>query len=379
MELEEDYTNGPRIASSWEVAPDGSSITYHLKPWLWEDGLPLTAQDVANSLELFQNSEVGSPRARTYEPIREVVAIDDSTLIYYFSHLVADPLASTAHAILPLHLVRNLDPANVMNWPLNQKPLSSGPFKLESYSPDQSVVLVRNELYPGIQARLDRVVFRFVRDPSARVLGLLAGDLDFVTNVSPLNLSRLEKESSVRLIQYGGRRLHYLVWNCADPRLADAQTRRALDLALDRQRLIDSLLLGYGDLATTIINPECWNFDSSLQSPVRDPHAARELLEAAGWFDHDRDGCLERNGQSLEFEILTRGSDPVRREGAVILKENLEEIGARVSIVPMEMAVEMGRLRKGEFEAYFGVLLTNLYGDPSSIISTEGWERWNWG
>jgi len=129
-EMGEDLEFYPRIASGWDLAPDHLSITYHLKPWVWSDGQPLTARDVVSSFDLLRDERVASPLRGFHSVVRSVTALDSATVRYVFSQPIPDPVVRSIHALLPAHLTEGLDPSAVRSWPLNHQPLSSGDFRL---------------------------------------------------------------------------------------------------------------------------------------------------------------------------------------------------------------------------------------------------------
>lgn len=363
-DMDENLAYAPRIARAWEVSPDGLAITYHLRPWRWSDGQPLGARDVVLSLALFKDERVASPRRSLYRDVLGAVAIDDSTVRYDLARALPDPVQATWHHVLPWHVVHALDPAAVAAWPLNRAPLSSGEFRLGTWTPNREIVLVRNEAYPGRPARLDRVVFRIVPEEATRLLMLETGEIDVADQVPPGAAARLTARADLRLVSSGGRRIYHLQWNCRNPALRDAATRRALSLALDRGRLISSVLGGYAAAAASPIPPILWNHHRDLAAPACDPAGAKRLLAAAGWADTDGDGVLDREGRPLRLEILTRSGDPVREQGVAILRENLGAVGVAVDVRVMENVAGQERVREGLFDAYFGMANANLYGNP---------------
>lgn len=371
------YVSG--IARAWDVAPDGLSITYHLRPWRWSDGVPLTARDVAFSLGLFKDERVASARRSLYADVVRAVALDDSTVRYDLARPVPDPVQVTWHQLLPQHLLGGLDPATVAGWPVNRRPLSSGEFVLESWTPGRELVLARNPRYPGRPALLDRAIFRIVPEEATRLLMLETGEVDVVDGVSPAAAGRLEARGDLRLVATGGRRIYYLQWNCRNPALADAATRRALSLAIDRGRMVASLLGGFGKPAASPIPPALWNHHADLAAPACDPAAARALLGEAGWRDTDGDGVLERDGRELRFEILSRSGDPVREQGVVILRDNLAAVGAAVEVRLMEHVAGLARVREGLFDSYFGLLNANLHGNPAPYVRSTAVAEFNHG
>ncbi len=376
-EMGDDLAYHPRIADSWEVSPNGRAVTYFLRPWRWSDGQPLTALDVVSSFNLFKNPAVASPRRGSFRDVLSVVALDSGTVRYELARPVPNPIQITWHHILPEHLIRNLDPENVRGWALNHEPLSSGEFVLENWAHNQSLSLVRNDSYPGTAALLDRVVFRVLPEESARLVALESGEVDLVDDVPPHALRRLEESGNVRITANGGRRFYYLQWNFANPLFAGADIRKALSLAIDRERMVETLLLGYGSPAKGPIPPAIWNHHKSLAPDPFDPVMARRMLEAAGWRDSNGDGVVEKDGVDFRFEILTKQGDPVRESGSVILRENLKDIGVEVTILAMELAAGLDRLRSGRFDSYFGRLNANLFGDPSGYVKSTAVEEFN--
>ena len=377
--MDDDLNYVPRIAKGWEVATDGLSITYFLNRWVWADGRPLTAYDVVRSLELFLDPEVASPRRGRLREISGAVAVDSLTVRYEFSRPQSEPLDRSWHHILPLHLVGHLDPAEVASWPINSQPMASGEFQLERWERSRSLSLVRNPLFPGTAARLDRVVFSILPEANTRLVALETGDVDLVDSLDPDAAQRLEKTGRFSITSVGGRRFYYLGWNFQRPMFADIETRQALSLAIDRQLMIASLLKGYGEPATTPVAPVLWNHNGELKAPAYDPAEARRLLAQAGWTDSDGNGVLERDGEEFEFEIITKQGDPVRENGAVILRANLADVGVKVSLRVMEQAASIDQVKAGRFDAYFGLLRANLFGNPAGYVHSESVDQFNFG
>lgn len=369
----------PRIAASYDIPVDRRSVTYHLRPWRWADGVPLTAYDFAASFALFVDPVVASPRRGMLREVETAVALDSTTVRYTFKRPQAEPLARSWHHVLPQHLIGGLDPANVASWPLNARPLASGPFQLAAWEHNRSLTLERNPNYPGQPANLKRVVFRILPEAGTRLVALETGEVDLVDGINPDSAQRLQAGGGVRVVATSGRRFYFLSWNVRNPIFADALTRQALGYAINRPLMVDTLLKGYGAPAVGPIPPVMWNHNRGMSPVPHDAQRARALLAEAGWTDRDGDGVLERDGHRFEFELIAKQGDPIRENGAVILRSNLAEVGVKVDLRVMEHAAGLAQVRAGRYDAYFGLQNANLFGDPSGYLRSDATDQFNFG
>lgn len=378
-EMGEDLQWFPEIARGWDVAPDSLSITYYLQPWFWEDGHPLTSEDVRLSCELLRDPRVGSPRADILRPIKRVLALDPATIRYEFYAPQAQPLQTTVHSILPAHRIGELDVRAIAAWPMNRQPLASGPFRLESWQPGRQLVLAPNPRYAGPQPRLQRAVLRILPDEAARIMALEAGEVDLVYDVPARAVQRLAGVQNLRIVEIQSRVFGFLMWNVRRPALRDARVRRALSLALDRQRFVDDLLGGYAVPAASYLPPVLWNHHRDLESDPYAPDSARAILGEAGWAVDDRDGVRSKDGERLQLDVIYRGGDAVRESAAALVRQNLGAVGARVALRAMELGTALEFLKAGRFDAYLGEYQANLYADPSPLVLSGATDRFNFG
>lgn len=380
VEMGEDLLYHPLLADSVAVADDRLTVEVTLKPWNWSDGTPLTARDIVSTWRLFVDPAVASPRAGgRIANIAGIEVLGPRRLRYAFVEPRADVVATLGHFILPSAATDTLDPGAVRSWPLNESPPSCGRFVLSRWLRDRELVLARNEAYPGRPPLLDRVVFRVLPDQTARLLALETGEVDFVEDIPPRAAKRLEDSGEIVVHRVPGRLVCDITWNQEREVFRDRRVRRALSLAIDRSLFVDGLLDGGARPAAGPIPPASWAFHDGLAADPHDPQRARELLDAAGWIDTDGDGVRDRDGAMLRFTLLTRRGAPVREAGAVIVRENLAEVGVEVETRVLELASAIDMVRAGRFDAYLGLFSARLSPDPWARFGSDAGDRFNYG
>lgn len=380
MEMEEDYVYRPRVARSLTFAPDSLSVSVHLRPWSWSDGTPLTSADVAATFDALVDPRVGNPRAGgRISNVSAVEVVDDSTLVYRFHRRRADQTATLGHALLPATILQAGDPAEVRSWPMNQAPPSNGMFVLDEWERGSHLLLRRNDAYPGRRPHLGGLLIRPIPDETARLVELETGGVDFVSDVAPHQAARLAALDGVEVATTSGRLVGMVYWNHEREMFADRRVRKAMSLAVDRSVFIDGLLSGFGSPAAGPLPPVLWAYDPAVAADPFDPAAARRLLDEAGWRDLDGDGVRERSGEPLAFTMVTRKGDPVRENGIVVLRRQLAEVGVDVTVRVMEFSTVIDRVKNGDFDAYLGVFSARLSVDPSGLLGSDAFDRWNYG
>lgn len=322
----------PRLAASYEWSEDRKILTFHLRDDVyWSDGVPVTAEDVRWTWQAQVHPEVAWLSSFMKASIRDVEVVDEKTVRFHFDRVYASQLMDANEGvILPKHAWGELpfsDWRRRSEWFLDNL-VVSGPFTLESWKPQQEIVLRRNESYYESELpRLDRVVFRIVPDPASRLTQVLADTVDFVEGLSPTDAPRIRAAPHLELISYWHRQYTALVWNTARPLFADPEVRRALTLAIDRQGIVEAIWGEYARVGLTPIPAAVWAHNRSLEPWPYDPQEARRILAAKGWEDRNGDGILDRDGLPFSFELLTHQGNQQRIDTAVMIQEQLKRIG----------------------------------------------------
>ncbi len=380
MEMGEDFEYFPRVARTVAFSSDSLEVTVALREWHWSDGTLLTSTDVVCSYELFMDKRIASPRAGgRLANVRRVEAVAADTVKYYFHKRRADQIATLGHYLLQAAKVADLDPATVTSWDMNESPSSNGMFRITEWEHDHHLILERNHHYNGPAPLLDRLLLRIIPDELTRFVELETGGVDVMTSVPPHLARRLADRDDFGVARTAGRLTGMVYWNHESPLFQQREVRRALSLAMDRTAIVDGLLGGFGQVAAGPLPPVVWAYDSSVAPDQHDPDQARDLLERAGWVDGDGDGVRERDGVPFRFTMITRKGDPVRENVIVLLRQNLQAVGVEMTIRILEFATAIDQVHDGHFDAYLGVFSARLSVDPSDLLGSDSFDRYNYG
>lgn len=353
------------LAQSWTVSPDQRTITFRLKPGMqWADGQPLTSNDVLFTWKLVTDDHTRTPYGADYKLVVQAEAPDPLTFRVTYGQPYAPALDSWAGLqILPEHILKGQD---INTTAFARHPIGSNYYQLAEWKDGERIVLTRNARATQGQARIDKLVSRFIPDPASQFLELMADNIDTMS-LSPIQYARIfparpDLTKKIGLYKELGNAFTYLGFNLKHKPFDDKRVRQAINYAIDKQELIDGVLLGQGEPVSSPYKPGTRWSNPNLRPYPYDPAKARALLREAGYEDHDGDGILDRDGKPLAFEILTN-QNKQREMSAVLIQRRLKEIGIAVNIRVLEWASFIGRfIKTGEFDAV--VLGWSLSLDP---------------
>jgi peptide/nickel transport system substrate-binding protein len=366
VQYDENLDVRPYLAESWELLDD-TAVVFNLRNDVrWHDGQPVTAHDVEFTFNMAKNPETASIIGSSF--VGEVASarvIDDYTIAFSFVRPHAQALESFWWAPAPRHLLENIAPAELRNAPYNRQPVGSGPFRFHSWRANEQLALVRNDDFPdglGGPAATDRIVFRVIPEAATLLTELLTGGIHVDIPLQPEQARQVRDNADTELHSFPGRTVWYLGWNNARPPFDDPRVRRALAHAINRQEIIDALLYGEGQLATSTIPP--WHEAHPRIEPLsHDPQLAGRMLDEAGW-TAGPDGIRQRDGQRLAFTLLS-SDDALRRSVVEVLQSQLRRAGADVQIQIMEFQTMLQNHRNRQFDA----VVTNWVLDNFQLAS----------
>ena len=347
----------PYYARSWSWDPRRVSLTMQLERNLaWHDGVPSTARDVAFTLLRARDPAGGFARAADLAALDTVLALSDTQVVLRFRTPQRDVPALLAELpIVPAHKLATVPPGEMRRAPFGLAPLGNGPFRFVDRVPGQRWTFERNPAFPasmGGPPRIRQLVVAVVDEATTKFAGLAAGDLDFA-GIAPTMAHLAERDPAIDVVSYPVLFSNALILNTHRPPFDDARVRRAIDLSIDRQRIIDAALAGYATPAGGPAPPE--NPYALPATPLRDHARADSLLDAAG-YRRAADGS-----RALRLELLTVGSGDNAVEQLV--QADLAERGIRLGIRQLELAAFLARARAPRKE--FDLLITGIPGDLS--------------
>ncbi|MFN2531000.1 MAG: ABC transporter substrate-binding protein [Pyrinomonadaceae bacterium] len=350
------------LATDIKRSDDGLSYTFTLHDGVkFHDGKPLTAADVKYTLDLVFSSDFAKS-ASFYETTPAAPspgAVPPAKHSYIKS--VEAPNANTVVVALIkpwVGLLSNLVPVAIIPKDSYQSqkdhPIGSGPFKFIRYDNSQQVVDLEGfsdywEGAPHIQS----VRVRVVSDMNALQAELRAGRVDMAplpTSLSPDAIKQLQQDPNLQVLQFSGSNLNLLTFNTAEPPLDNIKVRQAICYAIDRQSMIQNLLLGYAKIAHSILPEDSWAFTTG-QTYSYDPTQAKKLLDEAGLRDPDGDGPQPRFAKPIVYKVS--GSSVSGRNYAGVIQNYLKDVGVPVEIVTAEQNTVFDEVRRGHYQIFY--------------------------
>ncbi len=351
----------PMIARSWDLAPDGTSVTFHLRGGaLWHDGERVTSRDVA-----FTVAKVKDPKSQaqswapSFTDVRSVETPDNLTVVVHYAHPSADALEPWRVPLIPEHVAAK--DANFLDGEFARHPIGCGPFRFVSHDRGQSVVLQAFDRYWGGRPPIDHLIFKIVSAERTAYEALLMGDLD-VNGVTPdVWRESLSSKVASRLARFAYYRLNAwrVDWNQneATPFFKDQRVRRALVMALDRERFAATAAGGLARPGVSSYPPESSWSDPSVKALPYDLKETARLLDEAGWVQPAGRHIREKDGVPFGFTLLLySGSQEIADRFAAWMQQSWADVGIDVKVEKLGWETFKQRRRSHDFQAAMGSL-----------------------
>ncbi|UNC93035.1 ABC transporter substrate-binding protein [Candidatus Contubernalis alkaliaceticus] len=340
-----DGNDSPRLASDWEVSPDGLVYTLTLQPEAkWQDGQQLTADDVVFSYE-YQN-QFPPVNVADFSSINKVETVDDKTVKVELEQ--PDPFFlenMRSFTIIPKHIWEEVtDPYNFV---ASEAVVGTGPYRLTDYSKEHGTYrFEENESYWGSKPRVKAIELIPV---SEDIMAFEQGAVDRIS-ATPDILPKFENNPEYRVMQYETTWSYRLYFNMNQrPELADKTLRQALAYAIDRQELVDMVERGAAVPGNPgVLHPSNELYNAEVPQYTYNRQKAEELLDSLGYKDNNGDGIRENSvGEKLSFRLL---ADDGSVRIAELIKQQLALIGIEVNVQVTDNMTRDARFEEGDFE-----------------------------
>lgn len=334
--LDENLNVTPWLVEDYSYDADTLTYTFKLHDGvLFHDGEKLTADDVKFTFEFLQ----AHPKSRFSQPaavISEITVVDELTLTMKLSEASADfldkPLCEMG--ILPEHIWSQVEDPDACN-----NAVGSGMFQVTEMVDGEYYILEKNENFWNGTVAVDMLYMPIIADASTRQTALLTGELDAATsNLSAEVIEEFVSSGRFNIYQGAGFPSTMMYFNCDRAPFDNVEFRHALSLAIDRQDIVDTVMLGYATPGTNShVHPAKSYYDATVEEPAFDLDAANAILDELGYLDTNGDGLREMDGEALDFTIYVYANNTARIRIAELVKAWYQEIGVGITISALDM------------------------------------------
>lgn len=369
----------PQLARRW-TRPDSLTLVFELDPRArWHDGKPVVANDVIYALERARNPKYGGGSTAQLRHIASVTADGDSRVVVRFRQAYAEQLYDVVYHVppLPSHLLAGINPDSLRTSAFASQPVGNGPYRFVGRVPGQRIELAANPDFFLGKPRIERVVMLVVTSADARANMLRAGEIDALDNAFSLpDPAQVNALPDYHYYPSPGGGIAYITFNQRNPSdtsqphpiLADRTVRRALVLAIDRERLAQSGLGPYTHAPGAPASPLVARAAAPPAPLPYNVQEAKRLLASRGWKDTNGDGTLDRYGTSLSLVLMVPNTSAYRRVMAAQIQEAYRQIGVQVDLQVLEPGVYGPRRAAGAFDIEFWA--ANQDPTPTGLVTS---------
>lgn len=371
---------GPALAESWTISDDGLEYTFTLRQGVkfhtTENFTPtrdFNADDVVFSFERqrledhpFNKASDGTweyfSSMSMAELIKSVEKVDDYTVKFSLNRPEAPMIANLGMdfaSILSAEYADQIAEGGDLSV-LNQQPVGTGPFKFVAYQKDAVIRYAAHEGYWAGKADVDNLVFAITPDASVRYQKLKAGECHVMPYPNPADLEAMAADEDVNLLEQEGLNVGYLAYNTTVAPFDNVNVRKALNMAINKQAILDTVFQGSGKAAKNPIPPTIWSYDESTIDDPYDPEKAKAMLAAEG---------VEGLVLDIWAMPVQRPYNPNARRMAEVMQEDFSKVGVEVNIVTYDWGEYLTKSK--ELDRKGAVLLgwTGDNGDPDNFLA----------
>jgi len=371
----------PGLAESWEVSEDGLEYTFHLRQgvkfhttdWFtptrdfnaddvlfsferqWQEDHPWYAYSAGITWEYFNSMSMG-------DLLETIEKVDDYTVKFTLTRPEAPFIANMAMdfaSIMSAEYAAQLEEAGTMDM-LNQQPIGTGPFQFVNYQQDAVIRYASFDDYWGGVQPIDDLVFAITVDPAVRAQRLQAGECQIMPYPNPADIEMLRNDPNLTMMEQEGLNIGFLAYNTQQEPFDDPMVRKALNMAIDKQAIIEAVFDGAATPAVNPIPPTMWSYNEEIEDDPYDPEAARQMLADAG---------VENLSMKVWAMPVSRPYNPDARRMAELIQADFAEVGVSVEIVSMEWAEYLEQSSQVDRDGAVLLGWTGDNGDPDNFLA----------
>lgn len=372
----------PALAESWDISPDGKTYTFHLRQGVkfgttdyFTPSRDFNADDVVFTFKRLTDKNFDFNKAYPAEfpysvdmglpdLIQSVEKVDDHTVKITLKEVeapflqnIAMPFAYIDSAEYADKLVKEGKAADI-----NTKPVGTGPFVFKSYQKDAQIRYAKNpDYWDKDNIHIDNLVFVITKDSAVRAQKVQAGECNVAAYPKPAEIEAAKKSGKVTVMDQPGFNVGYLGYNVEHGKLGELKVRQALDMAINKDAIINAVYQGAGIKATNPMPPTQWGYNKTLKDAPYDPEKAKTLLKEAG--------VPENQEFNLWYMPVQRPYNPNAKLMAEMVQADWAKVGVKAKLVTYEWGEYLKRAQKGEPDAII-VGWTGDNGDPDNWLGT---------
>ena len=333
--IDENNTVVPHLAESWEQVNDTTTVFHLRKDVTFSNGEKLTSADVAFTIERVIDSPYVS---YALDFIDHVEATDEYTVTVYTKEAFGPILA---HFSIPYTGIVPKSEVEKDEAAFSAHPIGSGAYRLVEWKPGDRVTLEANETYFLGAPSIKHVTVRIMPENSQRFIALEAGEIDIAYDIAPNDVQKAEKNDKLQVINQESMAVMYLTVNQSKGGpLADANVRKAMELAIDKQAIIDAVAYGYGSQAASVAPPICIGYSDNIKPAQYDLEQAKEYMAKSGYPD------------GFTCKLWT-SDDSIRIEASNIIQNQLAQINIDAKVEILEDGTLLSALDQGDHDLVY--------------------------
>jgi peptide/nickel transport system substrate-binding protein len=363
------------------ISADGLTITYHLRHGIkWQDGAPLTAQDVIFTWHAIMSDRNNVQTRTGYDKIQDITAPDDYTVVVHMKQKYAPIIAyfmglEGGGPILPAHVLAKYP--NINSVPFNTKPIGSGPFEVVDWVHGDHITLAANPNYWRGAPKLHQIIYKWISSNTTIMTQLQTGEVDAWFRADPSLYPQLSDMPGHTTTVTAYSIFGHLDFNLRDPMVQDISIRRAVAYGIDRPLIIHDATHDVYQISDSDQPPFSWAYDRDLPRFSRDVPKAIALLEADGW-KVGPDGIRVKDGKRLELQLSYVSGQVVAPAIGNIMTQELKDVGIALTQKTYPVSTYFaaygngGILNTGKYQLAYFAWINGVDPDDSSLyLSTQ--------